>query len=160
MHRSHLLLLSTIYLGAGLMLSACNRHHDHHHHESEASPDSKAGPGESQHVLNVPPHHEKSYALKTTEVRGLPADESAAGEVALVPSEAVVEWSHRMVAFVSQGQGKYELRMVTVGRQKGDSVTIVSGLKAGEKVVVAGQQRLQMLLQRQTSNFGGHGHPH
>jgi len=138
------------------MLSACNRHHDHHHHESEAS----SGSGESQYVVHVPPRHEKSYALKTTEVRGLAADEGAAGEVAMVPSEAVIEWSHGLIAFVSLGQGKYELRMVKVGRRKEDMLMIVSGLKAGEKVVVAGQQRLQMLVQRQTSNFGGHGHPH
>jgi membrane fusion protein (multidrug efflux system) len=45
---------------------------------------------------------------------------------------------------VSQ-DGKTATRPVTIGSQSGDSWVVLSGLKAGEMVVVDGFQKLQMM---------------
>lgn len=183
MHRSHLSQLSAISLAAGLMLSACSKDADigKEAEASKANPNPTANPSpaaqkaeaaeakpeetqsqpdDQRNTFYVPRRYQELCGLKTAKVKSLPAGKGKDQEVVTVPSAAVVEWPPQKAAFVSLGQGKYALRLITVGRQMEDSVTIVSGLRAGEDVVVAGGRRLQMLLQRQNSNFGGHGHPH
>jgi membrane fusion protein, copper/silver efflux system len=55
-----------------------------------------------------------------------------------VPSEAVLDSGLHKSVFVELSPGRYEPRTVETGRATGDRVEIVRGLKAGERVVVAG----------------------
>jgi RND family efflux transporter MFP subunit len=57
------------------------------------------------------------------------------GRQLVVPPTAVLQSGERAVAFVDHGQGSLEPRTVVVGPQVADSVVILSGLKAGERVV-------------------------
>ena len=68
----------------------------------------------------------------------------------VVPEEALVPQGERQYVYVidEQGQGDARKRTsrrveVTLGVRRGADVQITQGLKAGDTVVVAGQQRLQ-----------------
>lgn len=54
----------------------------------------------------------------------------------VIPLDAVLDAGSSKVAFVSLGDGKFEPREVTTGRSLGEKVEILSGLKAGEEVIV------------------------
>lgn len=54
----------------------------------------------------------------------------------VIPLDAVLDAGISKVAFVALGDGKFEPREVTVGASVGEKVEILSGLKAGEDVVV------------------------
>ncbi len=58
----------------------------------------------------------------------------------LAPREAVIDTGQRKIAFVSLGQGRFEPRYVQIGvRADGNTVQVIDGLAAGERVVVSGQ---------------------
>lgn len=60
----------------------------------------------------------------------------------VIPSEAVLRTGERNVVFVALGEGKFEPREVTLGVEGGprnEQLQILSGLKAGEKVVTSAQ---------------------
>lgn len=57
------------------------------------------------------------------------------GRQLVIPASAVLQTGTRAVAFVDHGNGSLEPRTVEIGPQVGDSVVVLSGLKAGEKVV-------------------------
>lgn len=57
------------------------------------------------------------------------------GRQTVVPSSAVLHSGLRSVAFVDHGNGNLEPRMVQTGPQIDDSIVVLSGLKAGERVV-------------------------
>ncbi|MGO8935204.1 MAG: FixH family protein [Terracidiphilus sp.] len=57
------------------------------------------------------------------------------GRQLVIPASAVLETGTRAVAFVDHGNGNLEPRTVEIGPQLDDSVVVLSGLKAGEKVV-------------------------
>ena len=57
------------------------------------------------------------------------------GRRLVIPASAVLETGTRAVAFVDHGNGSLEPRTVEIGPQLDDSVVVLSGLKAGEKVV-------------------------
>jgi Cu(I)/Ag(I) efflux system membrane fusion protein len=54
----------------------------------------------------------------------------------LIPLDAVLDAGTAKVAFVALGDGRFEPRTITVGMTVGENVEILSGLKAGEDVVV------------------------
>jgi multidrug efflux pump subunit AcrA (membrane-fusion protein) len=54
----------------------------------------------------------------------------------IIPLDAVLDAGTSKVTFVSLGDGKFEPREVTTGTTLGEKVEILSGLKAGEDVVV------------------------
>ena len=56
----------------------------------------------------------------------------------VVPASAVLDSGSRKTVFVAQGEGLFVPRPVTTGRRYGAEVEILSGLEAGETVVVAG----------------------
>jgi Cu(I)/Ag(I) efflux system membrane fusion protein len=56
----------------------------------------------------------------------------------VVPASAVLDSGSRRTVFVAQGEGTFVPRAVTTGRRYGAEVEILSGLEAGEAVVVAG----------------------
>jgi Cu(I)/Ag(I) efflux system membrane fusion protein/cobalt-zinc-cadmium efflux system membrane fusion protein len=53
----------------------------------------------------------------------------------VIPASAVLQTGTRAVAFVDHGNGSLEPRTIEIGPQLDDSVVVLSGLKAGEKVV-------------------------
>jgi Cu(I)/Ag(I) efflux system membrane fusion protein/cobalt-zinc-cadmium efflux system membrane fusion protein len=57
------------------------------------------------------------------------------GRQLVIPASAVLETGTRAVAFVDHGNGSLEPRTIVIGPQLDDSVVVLSGLKAGEKVV-------------------------
>jgi RND family efflux transporter MFP subunit len=56
----------------------------------------------------------------------------------VVPQDAVLDSGTEQVVFVARGDGYFEPRKVEVGPKIDDSVVILSGLKAGEKIVTSG----------------------
>ncbi|MFP5277905.1 MAG: FixH family protein [Acidobacteriota bacterium] len=59
------------------------------------------------------------------------------GRQLVVPASAVLQSGQRAVAFIDHGQGNLEPRVVTTGPQIDDSIVILSGLKAGDRVVTS-----------------------
>jgi cobalt-zinc-cadmium efflux system membrane fusion protein len=68
----------------------------------------------------------------------------------VVPLVAVTRVANRDVAFVRQPDGDFELHPVTVGRTAGGRVEILSGLRAGEQVVVGGVFTLKSAILKRT----------
>lgn len=56
----------------------------------------------------------------------------------VVPQNAVLDSGTKQVVFVARGDGYFEPRNVEIGPRVGDSVIILSGLKAGETIVTSG----------------------
>jgi membrane fusion protein, heavy metal efflux system len=56
----------------------------------------------------------------------------------VVPSTAVIREGNMAYAFVSEGNGRYQRRTVTLGRTFGDSIEVENGLKPGDTVVTQG----------------------
>ena len=52
-----------------------------------------------------------------------------------IPADAVIDSGTKKVVFVALDEGKFQPREIQVGSVNGDSVEVVSGLQAGEKVV-------------------------
>src|SRR5581483_5020087 len=60
----------------------------------------------------------------------------ATKETPVVPAAAVIQSGDRSLVFVETAAGRFEPRAVTVGGRSGDLVRIVSGVSAGDTVVV------------------------
>ena len=59
------------------------------------------------------------------------------GSALVVPESAIIDAGARKLAFVDLGEGRYEPREVTLGARADAGFVVLSGLAAGEKVVVA-----------------------
>lgn len=57
------------------------------------------------------------------------------GRQLVIPASAVLQSGQQAIAFVDHGQGNLEPRTIQVGPQIDDSIVVLSGLKAGERVV-------------------------
>ena len=68
----------------------------------------------------------------------------------VVPLGAVTDVAGKTVAFVLQADGDFELHPVTTGRSAGGRVEILSGLRAGERVVVDGVFTLKSAILKST----------
>jgi len=55
-----------------------------------------------------------------------------------VPAEAVLDAGDHKTVFVDRGNGFFEPRQVKTGERDGDRIQILSGLSAGERVVISG----------------------
>jgi membrane fusion protein, heavy metal efflux system len=60
-----------------------------------------------------------------------------------VPVSAVVETNGRSIVYVEESPGVFRERTVTTGERKGDLLPILSGLSAGERIVVDGVMLLR-----------------
>jgi len=60
-----------------------------------------------------------------------------------LPPAAVVQAYGRSLVFVEQAPGQFERREVVLGARRGDMVPVLSGLRAGERVVVEGAMLLK-----------------
>jgi cobalt-zinc-cadmium efflux system membrane fusion protein len=66
--------------------------------------------------------------------------------VVVAPLAALQNVDGQEILFVPEGESSFRARRVQVGRHSDSVVEIVSGLQAGEKVVVAGAFRLKSEL--------------
>ena len=61
-----------------------------------------------------------------------------APEVVAIPRSAIIQTGPQAVAFVDEGGGGYARRVLKLGRRGDALVEVLTGLEAGEKVVVNG----------------------
>lgn len=81
--------------------------------------------------------------------------EAAAG--VWVPRSALVDTGERRVVFVATSEGHYAPRAVEVGQRAGERVQVLSGVSAGEPVVVSGSFLLDSETQIGAMGHAGHG---
>lgn len=77
--------------------------------------------------------------------------------VPVVPESALQRVGEKYAVFVPDGKRRFRRREVETGRRAGDLVEILSGLKAGESVVVTGVFLLASEAAKETMGEG-HGH--
>ncbi len=77
-----------------------------------------------------------------------------------VPAEAVLDSGLKKTVFVDLGEGYLEPRQVETGDRMEDRVTIVKGLKAGERIVVSGNFLIDSESQLKSAAAGMSGHQH
>ena len=83
------------------------------------------------------------------------------GERLAVPEDAVLDTGTRRIVFVVRGQGEFEPRAVELGRDAQGFYEVLSGLEAGEEVVVAAnflidsESRFRSALRAFESQAGG-----
>jgi membrane fusion protein, heavy metal efflux system len=78
--------------------------------------------------------------------------------VIAVPVAALQRIENEWLVFLPTGQGSFEIRPVGRGRDLGTEIEIVSGLKAGEKVVVEGAFLLKAEAEKARSEGSEHEH--
>ncbi len=80
-----------------------------------------------------------------------------------VPVEAVLDAGERQTVFVDRGNGYFEPRQVKTGERQGNRIEILSGLKAGERIVTSGNFLIdsESQLKAAAAGMGGMaGHQH
>ncbi len=75
-----------------------------------------------------------------------------------VPAAAVVNTGLRKTVFVDHGNGDLEPRAVETGPQFGDTVQVLAGLRAGERVVASGAFLIDSEAQLKNAIPMGHAH--
>jgi cobalt-zinc-cadmium efflux system membrane fusion protein len=75
-----------------------------------------------------------------------------------VPAAALQRVGEAWLAFVPKDPQEFEMRPVGRGRDLGNDVEVVSGLKAGETVVVEGAFLLKAEAEKRRGGGGEHGH--
>jgi Cu(I)/Ag(I) efflux system membrane fusion protein len=65
--------------------------------------------------------------------------QGSAGNALIVPTEAIIASGQRTIVFVVNGDGKFSPQPVTTGLEGGNETEVLSGLSAGQEVVVSGQ---------------------
>jgi cobalt-zinc-cadmium efflux system membrane fusion protein len=75
-----------------------------------------------------------------------------------VPAAALQRVGERWLAFVPKAEFEFEMRPVGRGRDLGNDVEVVSGLKAGETVVVEGAFVLKAEAEKRAGGGDEHGH--
>ncbi|HSK81402.1 MAG TPA: efflux RND transporter periplasmic adaptor subunit [Thermoanaerobaculia bacterium] len=78
-------------------------------------------------------------------------------KVVAVPATALQRMDNQWVVFLPRGEGRFEVRPVERGRDLGDEVAVLSGLKPGEPVVVEGAFVLRAEAEKKE---GGGEHHH
>ncbi|HKE82424.1 MAG TPA: efflux RND transporter periplasmic adaptor subunit [Vicinamibacterales bacterium] len=76
--------------------------------------------------------------------------------VVTVPAAALQRVGDRWLVFLPKGDYEYEMRPVGRGRDLGNEVEVVSGLRAGEMVVVEGAFLLKAEAEKRSGGTGGH----
>lgn len=75
-----------------------------------------------------------------------------------VPAAALQRVGDRWLVFVPNGAAEFEMRSVGRGRDLGQDVEVVSGVKAGEMVVVDGAFLLKAEAEKKAGGVDEHGH--
>jgi len=79
------------------------------------------------------------------------------GEALTVPSSAVQQVRGKPTVFVREGEGVFEAREITAGRDSGEYVEVLSGVSPGDEVVTEGGFYLKSLMLKDEM---GEGHAH
>lgn len=79
-------------------------------------------------------------------------------KVIAVPLASLQRIENDWVVFLPKGQDTFEIRPVGRGRDLGTEIEIVSGLKAGEQIVVEGAFLLKAEAEKSRSEGSGHEH--
>jgi len=79
------------------------------------------------------------------------------GEALTVPSSAVQQVHGKPTVFVREGEGVFEAREITAGRDSGEYVEVLSGVSPGDEVVTEGGFYLKSLMLKDEM---GEGHAH
>ena len=77
------------------------------------------------------------------------------GRRLVVPASAVLNSGDRQVVFVDRGNGNFEPRDVKIGVQDDQGIEILSGLKAGERIVTSGNFLLDSESRLEEAREGG-----
>ena len=75
-----------------------------------------------------------------------------------IPASALMDDAGQSVVSVLREGESFERRIVTAGPRDGDRVAIVSGIKAGERVVSQGAYQVKLAASAPAAM--GHGHAH
>lgn len=75
----------------------------------------------------------------------------------MIPKEAVLETEGKKIIYVLLSGEEFERREVTLGDEYGDKVAVLSGLKAGERVVTQGAYQIR-LQELRPADAGVHSH--
>jgi cobalt-zinc-cadmium efflux system membrane fusion protein len=73
-----------------------------------------------------------------------------------VPAAAVQRVGEHWLVFLPKGDGTFEIRRIGRGRDLGDEIEVVSGVSAGDTVVVEGA----FLLKAEAERVAGGDHEH
>jgi RND family efflux transporter MFP subunit len=84
-------------------------------------------------------------------------DSGAQKQVVLIPKEAVLDNEGRKIVYVLLSGEEFERRDVVLGDEYGSHVAVVSGVKAGERVVTQGAYQLK-LQELRPADAGAHSH--
>lgn len=76
----------------------------------------------------------------------------------MIPASAVIDRGQKQFVWVEARAGTYEPREVKTGPRHGSNVVIVSGIAAGEKIVIEGGFLLDSEAQLRSITSGGHEH--
>ncbi|MBL8174030.1 MAG: efflux RND transporter periplasmic adaptor subunit [Bryobacterales bacterium] len=76
----------------------------------------------------------------------------------MAPVDAVLDTGTKQTVFLDRGNGFFEPRRVTIGQRYDGRVEILSGLQAGDRIVVSGNFLLDSESQLQSAAGGGHSH--
>lgn len=72
----------------------------------------------------------------------------ARADVLMVPLAAVQSGPTGKLVFVQRAPGEFEARLVTLGEERGDAVTVLEGLREGEPVVTTGSFLLKSVTEQ------------
>lgn len=81
-----------------------------------------------------------------------------AENVVAVPATALQRMDDQWVVFLPQGEGRFEVRPIERGRDLGDEVAILSGLRPGERVVDEGAFILRAEAEKKEGGGAHHHH--
>jgi len=66
-------------------------------------------------------------------------------QAVVVPAATIIQEEGQSIIFVEKGPGRFEQMPVAVGKRRGDMTPVLSGLAAGQRVVVDGGMLLKGL---------------
>lgn len=84
--------------------------------------------------------------------------EAPQGTKLLIPEDSIIDTGERQLVYVEKKRGIFEQREVTVGQRSAGQVEILSGIKAGEKVVAAGTFLIDSETRLKSTSGNQHKH--
>jgi RND family efflux transporter MFP subunit len=105
-------------------------------------------------VFEVP---NRERALRIGQQANVRLDAGERIEALMIPRQAVLEAEGKRFVYVLRSGEEFERRQVTLGDEHGDRVTVLQGLKAGERVVTQGAWQLRQHELRPSAP-GAHTH--
>ncbi len=96
-------------------------------------------------------------ALKIGMQANVRLDASETIDAMVVPKESVLDHEGKKIVYVLLSGEEFQRREITLGDSYGDKVAILSGLKAGERVVTQGAYQLK-LQELRPASAGAHTH--